>query len=936
MLDKKITISAQVKLVIWDLDETLWSGTLSEEGIKIIPEHIDMVRTLVDRGIMCSVCSKNEFEPAQKALVDAGIWDLFVFSHIQWSPKGQAIASMISAMGLRDENVLFLDDNHLNLEEAQFFNKSLMVVDGQSDLPSLLDLPELKGKNDKVHDRLTQYKLMQSKQSEQQGAGLSNIEFLRQSGIRIKIITDIENNMDRVLELLNRTNQLNYTKTRANSAKERKDLDELLKVSGMHAGLVHVQDRYGDYGVVGFFCVRTKFSGTTVHHMAFSCRTLSMGVEQWIWEYLKKPEIDVVKPVANPINSYDKVDWITEVTDFDSDINSLEEKRLCLVGGCDLLQVSFYCGTNRDEFVNRPDENGLLVRYDDVGFFINPRDMELKHSRPLQKFIGHSRDEMLALDDSLENSDLILLSMYFSVPSDHLYSYGGEEFGGKYLGTVPPRRIKQLMKDPDTAMRFAREMFHRRLPLEERLGLTRQTFEHAAGLKRPDVPLFILGATTKYGEQAKRSLEKRLAFNEMCRDFCSNDKTYIFVDIDELLDPEEFSNSDHFTRTGYFKIAEFVNGHAGDQHQPTNAPKPKSKPKKSAPKAKPISKPKKKATPKPAAKKPKTTVRSKGIIRDKKTTANLEKYMGFLLQEWPKLAQTALHDPSKAPLSRTNVLDKTIETLDETDGLRLEFGVWRGHSIRNCAKRFPNQHWYGFDSFEGFPDDGRIDWQKPFKVITMPNTPPNVTLVKGYFSDTLEPFLTETKGQIDFVNVDCDIYSSTVDIFTALEKHGRLRPGLIIYFDELINYSDYMWNESLALFEMLERTGLGVEWLCCDHKLRMPEDSIQHFIDGDHPVWMEDMRSGHWMQASCRLTDKPIDCGPVDNPEYKEKLRWMLEGFNTHEQARQQALEARNERLEEMERERERRYVERKKLEKKRQLENQARRKEKRDAEPTK
>lgn len=305
----------------------------------------------------------------------------------------------------------------------------------------------------------------------------------------------------------------------------------------------------------------------------------------------------------------------------------------------------------------------------------------------------------------------------------------------------------------------------------------------------------------------------------------------------------------------------------------------------------------------------------------------LERYMGFLLQEWPLLAQKALRDPSDSPLSKTNVLDATIENISDASGLRLEFGVWRGKSIKRCATRFPDKQWFGFDSFEGFPDDGRVDWQKPFKVINLPDTPDNVTLVKGYFSDTLDSFLQNTPGTVDFVNVDCDIYSSTVDIFTALEAHKKLRPGVVIFFDELINYSDYMWNESLALFEMLERTGYGIEWLHCDHNIRMPTETIQYFIDDNHPVWMEDIRSGHWMQASCVLTDNPINCGALDNPEYREKLRWMAEGFTKREEVRLEQLAARNERLREMELERERRYIERKKSEKRRQLEIMAHRK---------
>jgi FkbH-like protein len=560
------SIQAPVKLVIWDLDETFWSGTLSEEGIHTVEAHVQMIRTLVDRGIMCSICSKNDFAQAQAAVEALGIWDLFVFPHIAWSPKGQAIAQMIDEMGLRDENVLFLDDNHLNLEEATFFSPRLMVVDAsKGGLTGLLDLPQLKGKDDRGHSRLAQYKVMEQKKDERENSGLSNAEFLRQSQIKIKIITDVENHMDRVLEILNRTNQLNFTKVRANSETERAALEELLAVSGMHAGLVHVQDRYGDYGVVGFFCVRTKFSGTAVHHFAFSCRTLNMGVEQWVWQHLNRPDFDVVGPVASKLTDHGEIDWITEVTDFETGTNQLEERRLCLVGGCDLLQVSFYCGTNRDEFVNKPDENGLLVRHDDVGFILNPRDKSLRHSFPLRHLVGQSYEDMLAFDASVKQADLVLLSLYFSVPSDLFFTYGGKEWGGEYWATIPPRRFKRLMKDPDLAARFAKEMFHRRLSLAERLELTRRCFARVDSLRLPEAPLFILSAASEHGEQAQRTHEIRVAYNAMCRDFCDVTPNTHFIDVDRLLSPDEFVDSDHYTRTGYFKVAEFVNSFAAKQ-----------------------------------------------------------------------------------------------------------------------------------------------------------------------------------------------------------------------------------------------------------------------------------------------------------------------------------------------------------------------------------
>lgn len=552
-------IREPIKIVIWDLDETFWNGTLSEEGITPIQENIRILRELADRGIVSSICSKNDFDAARQRLQDLGVWDLFVFPHIDWSPKGQAISAMLDRMGLRAVNALFLDDNHLNLEEVGFFNEGIACVDGRLDLAPLLDLPQLGGKDDREHSRLKQYKVMEGKLTEQRDSGLSNEDFLRQSGIQIRIITDIDDKMDRVLELLNRTNQLNFTKIRANTDDEKAALNQLLSVSGMHAGLIHVRDRYGDYGIVGFFCVRTKYSGNTAHHFAFSCRTLNMGVEQWVWAKLGRPEMKIVGPVASKLDSPETVDWISEVSDFDLGESQIADRRLCLVGGCDLLQVSFYCGRNRDEFVNREDDKGMLVRFDDPGFFTMPRDQELKFSKPLRDLVGWTLDDLKQLDSSLASADVILLSLYYGAVGQHYFSFGGKDFGGRYFATIPPRRMNALMRDPDTALRFAKEMYYRRPEYEHMVQRVHDAFVHAHELRDPQKPLFILGAATKTGAQAERTLEKRLIFNQMCRSFCDSHDNAHFIDLDTLLEIEDFGDSDHYTRTGYFKIADHIN-----------------------------------------------------------------------------------------------------------------------------------------------------------------------------------------------------------------------------------------------------------------------------------------------------------------------------------------------------------------------------------------
>jgi predicted enzyme involved in methoxymalonyl-ACP biosynthesis len=76
-----------VRLVIWDLDETFWHGTLTEGGIRYNTEHHDIVVELCRRGIMNSICSRNERTAVEEILVGTEIWEYFIFPSIDWSPK---------------------------------------------------------------------------------------------------------------------------------------------------------------------------------------------------------------------------------------------------------------------------------------------------------------------------------------------------------------------------------------------------------------------------------------------------------------------------------------------------------------------------------------------------------------------------------------------------------------------------------------------------------------------------------------------------------------------------------------------------------------------------------------------------------------------------------------------------------------------------------
>lgn len=154
----------------------------------------------------------------------------------------------------------------------------------------------------------------------------------------------------------------------------------------------------------------------------------------------------------------------------------------------------------------------------------------------------------------------------------------------------------------------------------------------------------------------------------------------------------------------------------------------------------------------------------------------------------------------------------------KAQGLFLEFGVDTGGTINQIARLAPKRKVFGFDSFEGLPEDwggtsllqGRFDRQGK-----KPKVPRNVTLVKGWFDETIPKWKLEHEDHISLCHVDCDLYSSTATIFQELEE--RFCDGTIILFDEYFGYSDWRNGEHKAFLEMIERTGFKYRALAVSH-----------------------------------------------------------------------------------------------------------------------
>lgn len=336
-----------IRLVIWDLDDTFWQGTLSEGEISPIQRNIDIVKTLNDRGIVNAICSRNTFEDVKARLEQLNIWDDFIFPRIAWSSKGPLVQDIVEKIQLRPETVMFIDDNVTNLNEVKHFVPDINISEPDI-LETILDDPRFKGKPDPKHSRLKRYQVLESKHKDMAATGGDNETFLRKSDIRVSFHANIEDEFVRIHDLVNRTNQLNFTKNRWPEDIEEARVrfkEEIESDFDTDVGYVKVADAYGNYGICGFYLSRKN----EFLHFLFSCRTMNMGIEQFVWRKLGMRHVPIQGKVGSQLDA-PIVDWVNVVEDVDSiqenqSQDTLRNIKVCLRGACDLMMTSNFLRT---------------------------------------------------------------------------------------------------------------------------------------------------------------------------------------------------------------------------------------------------------------------------------------------------------------------------------------------------------------------------------------------------------------------------------------------------------------------------------------------------------------------------------------------------------------------------------------------------------------
>lgn len=287
---------ARRKVLVLDLDGTLWGGVLGEDGIeglrlsndgegKAFYDFQQLLLKLWRSGILLTICSKNDEWLGLEAIRTLRFMVLhdehFAAHRINWEPKATNIAELAEELQLGLDSFVFLDDS---AEERALVRAALPEVltpdlpKDPSEYPTfLMGLNCFETLKLSTEDRGRGALYVQERRRRYEAMGAVSLEeHLESLQTRVRIRAAHPSEFGRVAQLTQRTNQFNTTGIRRTVD----ELRSLADVDGWQVLVCEASDRFGDYGLVGSALVAQSADGPIVEGFLLSCRVLGRGVEE--------------------------------------------------------------------------------------------------------------------------------------------------------------------------------------------------------------------------------------------------------------------------------------------------------------------------------------------------------------------------------------------------------------------------------------------------------------------------------------------------------------------------------------------------------------------------------------------------------------------------------------------------------------------------------
>lgn len=274
-----------VKCVVWDLDNTLWEGTLLEGGAgQLRAGVLDTIHALDARGILQSVASKNDSTAALAKLIELGVADYFLYPQIHWGVKSGSMERIAKDINIGLDTLAFIDDQAFEREEVSFALPQVLCIDAL-EVDGMLARPAFNPRfvtDDSARRRAMYQADITRKEVEEHFEGPQEA-FLASLDMRLSIATPLEEDLKRAEELTLRTNQLNTTGYTYS-------YDELnfFRQSSQHRLLIAgLEDKYGTYGKIGLVLIECRDDAWMVKLLLMSCRVMARGVGTVLINHLR-------------------------------------------------------------------------------------------------------------------------------------------------------------------------------------------------------------------------------------------------------------------------------------------------------------------------------------------------------------------------------------------------------------------------------------------------------------------------------------------------------------------------------------------------------------------------------------------------------------------------------------------------------------------------
>ena len=277
----------RIKCAVIDLDNTLWDGILRDdgvEGINLHPNRLKALELLTKRGIVLAISSKND--STLVPLVDEILGkssNLFAIKKINWNDKAQNLSEIAQELNIGIDSLAFFDDNPYERDQIKTFLPQVLVLP-DTEILHALNRVEFEPVG-KLTEESSKRALMYAQQAMRESVERQFFDkesFLRACDMKLWMREAKPENLGRVTELILRTNQLNATAIRYT----KEEILDFYRSDDYRIYIVNLDDKYGEYGLIGVSLVYKQDGMWNMEVLTFSCRAMGKTVEKTFLTYL--------------------------------------------------------------------------------------------------------------------------------------------------------------------------------------------------------------------------------------------------------------------------------------------------------------------------------------------------------------------------------------------------------------------------------------------------------------------------------------------------------------------------------------------------------------------------------------------------------------------------------------------------------------------------